>query len=99
MTYKLEFKESALKEWRKLGETVRLQLKAKLAERLQAPRVPSAALRGTKDVYKIKLRAAGYRLVYQVNDETVTVCVVAIGKRNKNAIYDLALARLGPGKN
>jgi mRNA interferase RelE/StbE len=33
------------------------------------------------DCYKIKLRAAGYRLVYQVEDKTVTVIVVAVGKR------------------
>jgi len=38
MTYKLEFLPSALKEWGKLGHTVREQIKKKLAERLQSPK-------------------------------------------------------------
>ncbi|MEZ5435104.1 MAG: type II toxin-antitoxin system RelE/ParE family toxin [Pseudomonadales bacterium] len=96
MTYRLEFKESALKEWKKLGYTVREQLKKKLAERLENPHVPSAALSGAKNIYKIKLSQAGYRLVYSVQDKTVTVTVIAIGKRNRNEIYEIALSRLNP---
>ncbi|MGH8192303.1 MAG: type II toxin-antitoxin system RelE family toxin, partial [Rhodanobacteraceae bacterium] len=70
MSYSLEFVESALKEWRKLAPTIRDQFKKKLAERLERPRVPSARLHNLADCYKIKLRTAGYRLVYQVNDQT-----------------------------
>ena len=98
MTYKLEFKESALKEWRKLGATVREQFKQKLSGRLKGPRVPAAALHGAKDLYKIKLRASGYRLVYQVSDKIVTVTVIAVGKRDKNLVYEIALARAKPDK-
>ena len=39
MTYSLEFDARALKEWRKLGETVREQLKKKLASVLLNPRI------------------------------------------------------------
>lgn len=39
MTRKLEFLPSALKEWEKLGHTVREQIKKKLRERLEAPKV------------------------------------------------------------
>ncbi|MFN2910805.1 type II toxin-antitoxin system RelE family toxin, partial [Escherichia coli] len=42
MTYKLAFNESALKEWIKLGHTIRDQFKKKLAERLLNPRVPAS---------------------------------------------------------
>lgn len=94
MTYSLEFKETALKEWRKLGDVVREQFKKKLEERLENPRVRASALSGARHVYKIKLRQLGYRLVYSVNDQTVTVTVVAIGKRNRNEIYAIALHRL-----
>jgi len=87
MTYELAFLESALKEWRKLAPTIRDQLKGKLAERLRAPHVPSARLHGLPDCYKIKLRAAGYRLVYQVDDNVVLVIVVAVGKRDKGLVY------------
>lgn len=39
MTYSLEFDALALKEWRKLGESGRLQLKKKLVTILENPRV------------------------------------------------------------
>jgi len=94
MPYELAFKPSALKEWVKLGSSVREQFKKKLAERLEHPHVPSAALSGAANIYKIKLRQAGYRLVYVVEDETITVTVVAVGKRDRNAVYDAALSRL-----
>lgn len=94
MSYELRFKESALKEWRQLNAPVREQFKKKLAERLEQPRVPSAALHGARDLYKIKLRAAGFRLVYQVDDGIVTVTVIAVGKRERNAVYVAALTRL-----
>ena len=93
-TYKLRFHELALKEWRKLGEPLREQFKKKLAERLENPRVPSAALSGMSDCYKIKLRAAGYRLVYRVEDDYLLVTVVIIGKRERLSVYDLARKRL-----
>ena len=94
MPYELAFKPSALKEWGKLGASVREQFKKKLAERLEHPHVPSAALSGAANNYKIKLRQVGYRLVYVVEDQTITVTVVAVGKRDRNAVYDAALSRL-----
>lgn len=83
MSFKLRFHELALVEWNKLDESVRKPLKKKLAERLENPRVPSAALSGLKDCYKIKLRSAGYRIVYRVDEEVVYVTVIAAGKREK----------------
>ena len=94
MTYKLEFKKSALKEWDKLANTIKDQFKKKLKERLENPHIPSAALSGAKNIYKIKLRQLGYRLVYSVEEKTVTVTVIAVGKRDRNEIYDVALSRL-----
>ncbi|WP_395230514.1 type II toxin-antitoxin system RelE/ParE family toxin, partial [Escherichia coli] len=46
MTYELAFDRRALKEWQKLGHTIREQFKKKLAERLENPRVPAARLHG-----------------------------------------------------
>lgn len=93
MPYKLEFLPSALKEWNKLGSTIQQQLKKKLRERLETPRVVSASLHGMPDHYKIKLRQLGYRLVYSVNDDTVTVLVVAVGKRERGDVYNTARSR------
>jgi mRNA interferase RelE/StbE len=94
MTYELAFVESAWKEWKKLAAPIREQFKAKLAERLDQPRVPSARLHGMPDCYKIKLRAAGYRLVYQVDDGVLLVTVIAVGKRDKGLVYLTAVGRL-----
>lgn len=80
-TYSLEFADSALKEWRALDNSVKALLKKRLEERLIQPRVPSAQLRGSTNRYKIKLRRIGYRLVYEVVDETVTVLVLGVGRR------------------
>ena len=93
MSFKLRFHELALVEWNKLDESVRKPLKKKLAERLENPRVPSAALSGLKDCYKIKLRSAGYRMVYRVDEEVVYVTVITVGKREKNRVYETAHER------
>ena len=92
MSFELGFLDAALKEWKKLDGATREQFKAKLAERLLMPRVPSAQLSGHKDRYKIKLRSVGYRLVYEVRDSEVVV-VVAVGKRERNAVYNAAARR------
>lgn len=90
MSYSLAFVESALKEWRKLAPPIRQQFKKKLAERLERPHVAKARLHNLPDCYKIKLRAVGYRLVYQVDDEIVLVTVVAVGRRDKSKVYRAA---------
>ena len=93
MTYELEFKKSALKEWNKLGATVKEHFKKKLAAVLENPKIKSAKLSGANELYKIKLRQAGYRLVYEVNDEIVTVTVISVGKRERGAAYKKAMKR------
>ncbi len=94
MTYDLTFLPSAKKEWDKLSPTIKEQFKTKLKERLHNPHIPSAKLSGFKWVYKIKLRSAGYRLVYEVVDQEIRIYVVGIGKRNKDAIYNILKDRL-----
>jgi mRNA interferase RelE/StbE len=87
MSYELKFVPAALKEWQKLGAPIKEQFKKKLAERLQNPKVPADKLRGFDAVYKIKLRSAGYRLVYEVEDHTVVVYVLTVGRRDKGKVY------------
>jgi len=87
MPFDLAFHPEALREWRKLPDGIRVQFKKKLAERLIEPRIPASKLRGSSDRYKIKLRAAGFRLVYEVRDQQVLVLVVAVGKRERQAVY------------
>ena len=93
MSYRLEFLSEALKEWRALDATVKKQFKKKLVERLQAPEVVASRLLGSKYRYKIKLRKAGFRLIYEVHKQEIVVLVVAVGKRERNAVYKAAAKR------
>ncbi|ORU92129.1 MAG: addiction module toxin RelE [Cycloclasticus sp. symbiont of Poecilosclerida sp. N] len=94
MTYKLKFLPAAKKEWDKLAEPLRKQFKSKLLKRLGNPHVPSAKLKRYDSVYKIKLRTAGYRLAYEVIDDEIMVYVLAVGKRDKKAIYKKLASRV-----
>ena len=94
MSYKLDFKKSALKEWKKLGPTLQQQFKKKLIERLENPHVPASKLSGADNLYKIKLRQSGYRLVYKVKDDVIVVTVLAVGKRERSDVYHKAMKRL-----
>lgn len=95
MSYELQFHPGATNEWRKLDGPIREQLKRKLAERLEEeePRIPAARLSGAPNRYKIKLRAAGYRLVYEVRDNILVVLVIDVGRRDRNAVYRRAQGR------
>ena len=93
-TYELEFHELALKEWKKLDGSTKAPLLKALTKRLQAPHVPCAKLRGElHNTYKIKLRELGYRLVYEVIDQRLVVVVIAIGRRDHDEAYQIAIKR------
>lgn len=94
MTYKLRFKEKALEEWNNLDQTIREQFAKKLRGLKENPRIDSARLSSLKNCYKIKLRKAGYRLVYEVREQEVVILIVAIGKRERNQVYKTAAKRL-----
>ena len=89
MSYELEFLPSALKEWQKLDNSIKVQFKKKLSERLENPKVVKDKLRGYEDVYKIKLRDVDYRLAYQVKDSEIVVLVLVVGKRENNEVYEM----------
>ena len=82
MSYELQFKKKALKEWNKLSPSIRAEFLDILERRLENPRIPKHSLRGDPDLYKIKLRSVGYRLVYHVDDGVVVVTVIAVGRRD-----------------
>lgn len=67
--------------------------KKKLAERLLHPHAPTSRLPCHQDRYKIKLCSAGYRAVYEVRDRELIVVVIAVGKRECNAVYRAAADR------
>lgn len=82
------------KEWLKLDKTIQQQFAKKLKKCSENPHIPRAKLRGIKDGYKIKLRASGFRLVYQVIEAQLIVAVVAVGKRERSDVYNLASEKM-----
>jgi mRNA interferase RelE/StbE len=93
-SYELQFLPRAVAEWDTLDGSVRQQFAEVLLKRLDNPRMPAAALSSMPDCYKIKLRTAGYRLVYRVQNGALVLLTIAIGKRDKSAVYDAAKIRL-----
>jgi mRNA interferase RelE/StbE len=87
MNYSLDFHPKALKEWKSLDESIKLQFYKKLQERLLNPKVPKDKLSGYENVYKIKLRNAGYRLAYEVKEQEIVVYVISVGKRENDKVY------------
>ncbi|EHU1221806.1 type II toxin-antitoxin system RelE/ParE family toxin [Acinetobacter baumannii] len=62
MSYELEFSKTALKKFDKLNPQIAEQFIRKLEAILDNPKIPKNKLRGSVDLYKIKLKSAGYRL-------------------------------------
>ena len=87
MTYDLIFTKQSQKEWNKLGFTIIEQFKKKLKERLENPKVKKDKLSGYSNIYKIKLRSSGFRLVYEVIDDKIIVLVLTVGKRENDKVY------------
>jgi mRNA interferase RelE/StbE len=94
ISYRLQFLPQAKEEWDKLDGSIRTQFAKVLLRRLAVPRVPAAALTSMPDCYKIKLRSTGFRLVYRVQDEVLVLLTIAVGKRDKSAVYEAAKLRL-----
>ncbi|EPQ1205670.1 type II toxin-antitoxin system RelE family toxin [Acinetobacter baumannii] len=82
MTYELEFAKTALKKFDKLNPQIAEQFIRKLEAILENPKIPKNKLRGSTDIYKIKLRSVGYRLVYQVIDDRIVVLVLNVDRRD-----------------
>ena len=92
-TYRLKFTLAALAEWKALDGSVKETFRKLLKKRMLQPHLPGSALKGPLiGCYKIKLRKQGYRLIYTVQDEALTVLVLTINKRENNAVY-LALSK------
>jgi len=87
MIYDLIFTKQSQKEWNKLGHTIASQFKKKLQERLINPKIQKDKLSGYNNVYKIKLKSSGFRLVYEVIDDRVIVLVLTIAKRENDKVY------------
>jgi mRNA interferase RelE/StbE len=92
--FELQFLPGVLKEWNSLDKAIRRQFARKLQKILAEPRVPSMRLSKHKDCYRIKLRAAGYRLIYHVDGKRIIVTVLRVARREKDEAYENIEGRL-----
>ena len=93
--YRLQFVPSAWAEWQALDGSVKEPMRKLLKKRLENPHVPGGELHGAlTGYYKIKLRKQGYRLVYGVEDDILTVMVMAVDKREDSSVYESAMLRM-----
>jgi mRNA interferase RelE/StbE len=96
--FALHFDERALAEWHKLDKQIQKQFKKKLNNLITGVEIPSpkARLSGLPPShFKIKQRSSGYRLVYKYEEDKLLILVIAVGKRNRNVVYDIARGRAG----
>ena len=92
MAYRLAIHPDAQKEWARLDNSIKSRFKAMLAERLENPRVASAALTGAPDLFKIKIATPQFRLAYHVDDGKKCVTILAVTSRDD--VYEALADRL-----
>jgi len=88
LVWKIEVTDTAKKQMAKLDHQVQIEIVRFLRERIQTdkdPRRYGAPLR--KELAgRWKYRVGAYRLICEIQDETVMVLVLMVGHRNK--VYD-----------
>lgn len=93
--YKVVVAKESVKDWYNLDHSIQLLFKKKLKKLIYNPICPKNRLHGDlTNCYKIKLRRIGYRLVYEVRQDTVFLIIWAVGKRDKEKAYNDASQRL-----
>ena len=80
--YVIEYKKSVEKELRKLPSTQLKSIVAKIRTLATNPHPEgSVKLRGSSDLFRI--RHADYRVIYQIQNEKLTILVVKVGHRRE----------------
>jgi mRNA interferase RelE/StbE len=82
MSYTILFKNSALKELRKLPEVFSEQVARDIDGLARNPRPQGhKKLKGIDNLYRI--RSGNFRIVYQIQDKVLIVLIIRIGDRKE----------------
>lgn len=82
MPYTLIFRPAAAKQFRNLSREIQQRLRPKLDALAYEPRPQGCEkLAGGEDVYRIRVGA--YRILYQIEDDVLTVYVVRVANRRE----------------
>jgi len=80
--YEIKIKPSALKEFKKLSDDIKGQIRSKVEQLREEPRHSGVSkLTGRNDVYR--MRAGIYRVLFQVDADEHIVRILSVRKRNK----------------
>ncbi len=80
MSYRVEFTNSADKEFKKLDSVIKQRISDAVVELENNPRPAGCvALKGYKAVYRIRIGKS--RVIYEVRDNTLLVLVIRVAKR------------------
>jgi len=81
MTYKVTFKPSAQKELSKLPDSVYKRAKKKILALADEPRPPGVKKLTGREGWRV--RVGDWRIVYEIDDDSRIVRIMAIGHRGK----------------
>jgi mRNA interferase RelE/StbE len=86
LAWRIEFDPRALDELKRLDQAVQVRIIKTIRERiapLENPRVLGQALRGEELGRYWKYRIGDYRLICDIQDETVLILVLRVGHRKE----------------
>jgi mRNA interferase RelE/StbE len=83
LSYRLEFKRSAVKELARLDRTVQVIVKEKLELLCANPRALAANVKRLTGAGLYRLRVGSYRVVFHKDDARIVILVVRIGHRRE----------------
>lgn len=92
--FELEWLEPAEEEFFALPKANQKPIARKLLKILDEPARPKQAQPGAlAGCNRIKLRAAGIRLIYKIEHDKLIVLDIAVGRRTDNEVYTMAERR------
>lgn len=80
MTYRVEITPAAQRQIKKLITPVQLAIVERLEQLAEDPRPPGVLkMQGVESLYRI--RVGDYRIIYEIQDQTLLIAVVKVGHR------------------
>lgn len=81
--YRLQIKESALKELKKIPYRIRCQIDEKLQRLVQNPERRDLDIKKMKGHDLYRMRSGDYRIIYQKQDAQLIILIVTVGHRKE----------------
>lgn len=84
-SYKILFKKSVAKDFRKIPGKDRLRIIERIGQLAQDPRPPDSAKLSGEEKYRI--RQGSYRILYKIFDPTITITIVIVKVVHRKDVY------------